>query len=241
MKRTKSFDGLRQHRKRLLTPLSAIRVGKNRVPFTSVSWADDGAAELLWLCCLIHRYGLERCIPLVAAIAEIATHREMKARHCFLFLSQLATISSKELDDVVKNLADAEVATSFRKVFAFFAAIFYKEDRRTISVDAGIVDELRTIVRVATNKESRLALKAMALFLLCEVRSESLLMPPSSAINPMSLDDYPHTAESKITAGLLRAYINGILGPGDYRTSKPFCEKLWPTLVTMEGCNEQRL
>jgi hypothetical protein len=240
MKQRRSFDGLVRRRKKLIGPLSAIRFGKGTPPITFVSWADDGAAELLWLCCLVQKYGFDRCLALISALARVARTRDMKDRARFLFFSRLASVDINAVKEAFKEVADAEVVTVYWQLFHFFASVSGIRKRRLARTkELACMPIVSSAVRPAADKENPLALKAMALLLKCEIESDHLMMDGRilSTVNPHSLDDYPSTLESRMSAGFLRAFINGTMMPVDGEEVYPRLSlKLWPALTSLSEC-----
>lgn len=236
----KPFEGLRRYRKRLLAPFSAA-FAKHERKITNVSWTDDGAAELLWVCCLVQKFGFDRVLPVVSAIAALVREKPMEQRAATLFLSRMATLEKRDFQTIIFNLQDVDMARSVEHYLIFFLSVIGEERRvpRSSKADfADIVPDLRSVVRLATNKENAVALKAMALFLKCEIESDRLVVPASylETIDPYSLDDYPNSLRSKMTAGLLRAHMNGMLMTPSERGGAPYCEKLWPFLIALDDC-----
>jgi hypothetical protein len=240
MKQRRSFDGLIRHRKKLIGPLSAIRVGKGGAPITFVSWADDGAAELLWLGCLVQKYGFDRCLALISALAGVARGREMRDRARFLFFSRLALVDVGAVQDAFKKVSDVEVVVAYWQLFNFFTSISGMRKRRLARAKVmACLPIVSAAVRPATDKENPLALKIMALVLKCEIESDHLVMDGGmlSTLNPYCLDDYPSTLQSRMSAGLLRAFVNGTMMSVDDEPVYPrFSLKLWPALTSLSEC-----
>jgi hypothetical protein len=240
MKQRRSFDGLIRHRKKLIGPLSAIRVGKRSAPITFVSWADDGAAELLWLCCLVQNYGFDRCLALISALAGVARSRDMKDRARFLFFSRLASVDVSGVEEAFEKVSDVEVVAAYWQLFHFFASISGIRKRRLgRAKKTACIPIVSSAVRPATDKENPLALKAMALLLKCEIESDHVVMDGRilSTVNPYSLDDYPSTLESRMSAGFLRAFINGTMMQVEGEQVYPRLSlKLWPALTSLSEC-----
>jgi hypothetical protein len=240
MKQRRSFDGLIRHRKKLIGPLSAIRVGKRGELITFVSWADDGAAELLWLCCLVQQYGFDRCLALTSALARVAQTRDMKDRARFLFFSRLASVDVPAIKEAFEKVSDPEIVATYWQLFHFFASISGIRKRRlTRAKEMACLPIVSGAVRPATDKENPLALKAMALLVKCEIESDHLVMDGRmlSKVNPYSLDDYPSTLESRMTAGFLRAFINGTMMPMEGEQVYPRLSlNLWPALTSLSEC-----
>jgi hypothetical protein len=183
MKQRRSFDGLIRHRKKLIGPLSAIRVGKRGELITFVSWADDGAAELLWLCCLVQQYGFDRCLALISALARVAQTRDMKDRARFLFFSRLASVDVAAIKETFENVSDPEIVATYWQLFHFFASISGIRKRRlTRAKEMACLPIVSGAVRPATDKENPLALKAMALLVKCEIESDGGRASISAAV-----------------------------------------------------------
>ena len=136
MNTTKSFHGLRRYRKWLLGPFSTIQVqGKSSIPFVPVSWADDGSAELLWVSCLIQRFGFERCLPLISAIAETArTRKSEKDRGYVLFFSNMGRFDQDDIKDVQQRVSDTELFAAYQRLFLFFQGILEKDKAQELSL-----------------------------------------------------------------------------------------------------------
>jgi len=207
---------------------------------TETRYAEVVLPELIWIAVLNHELGEQRTARIVACIAKCVNTGAEDTEQWFVLARHLARLSVAEISCVKKSLTSEGLLTEIQKGLSPFLFLYPDFPVQWLNVHpvdrAQYLNQFKELLGFLIDKRSRQSTLMLACATYGLLVSGQIIIPDKSLVEDMnSLQDYPHSDQSRKAASSIRALTNSLAIEGESELTKPsWSGQFWQRGLVLE-------